>query len=780
MVNSHEPETALHVGIYSVQSKTWLDYRAGGGPHKVYWSNGDKINVNGISSLGLSIQGTENTAVADFQIYGVEAPFKVIYPASIVTGNMYDSQGYIQVELPSVQNYDPSSFDGESAIMCGYSQESAVTLRNLCSAVRVNVTGTEQIISARVSSSSAPLCGEFKLNPEEGVLAPVDGSTQLTLEFSENIQLTEDGVDFFFTLPAGDYSKGLSFYFKRADGRNLECIWRPESALEPGKLYSFNEVKYVPGAKDITTAGDWEEFAAAVNSGDTDALEPYIFKGGFIRLGADIEAEDLTCITKDFDYIFDGGGYTLTRTSATTPLFSEVSGEIKNLSLAGNLDLGDGSGAPLVNVLKPGAKIVSCTNNMAVTASTASDTFVSGLVTTMEGGLIESCTNNGTVDVAIVVDKGIYYVAVAGIVAQFQPVQDEQQQDIILKDCTNSPTATLTLSPALEFKSLANTSDKGMKLCGLGGIAGWIRNPANYTFNNCDNQGKITISAKQIKNERGNSPRPISVGGIIGHAAPVDADGLLIDPADYSDDKCAISLTDCDNSGLIYNCSVNYSSTNENNNKVFTAGIAGSLTGREGQYANLTSCTSTGEIRTYDIVEGTEGYETDHISNRTGYCVVAGGLVGFGGYLNMDSCIVDCQIGNGKRSMVAWGGFIGFTLRPFILKDSQIAISGYYQRLTGYKFNRAVVAVVPVNYSTSTKMKLTPDVGGSRIIGSLAVSGFLMSTDSPLSAETKVDLKSTLQTPIFTTKDKVVSNLVCGQGFTTNEGIDFTSADITY
>ena len=774
----HDDASALHVGISCVQTKTWLDYQAGGSPLKVYWSNGDKINVNGVSSLSLSVEEGSKTTVADFSLYGVEAPYNVIYPASIVTELVYDEEGYINVELPSSQAYHPTSFAEGSAIMCGYSEDADVTLKNLCAAVRVNVKGTDEVVAATVISTSAPLCGHYRLNPQSASLAPVEGSAEVSLEFTENITLNaENGVDFFFTVPAADYSEGLSFFFKNVEGRNLECIWRPDAPLEAGKLYSFNDVEYVPGAKDITTAEEWNEFAAAVNAGEEGAevLQKYLYKGGFVRLGADIQAEGLSQITSDFTYIFDGNGYSITREAATAPLFASVSGVIKNLSLAGSLDLGEMSGSPLVYTLMPGGKISSCANNMSVTASTQSDTYVSGLVTVMQGGTIESCINNGVVDVTIDVDAGIYYVGVAGIVADVQADQDDLS--VLLKDCINSSTGALTLSPALTFKASASTKDKGMKACALAGIAGFVRSSANYTFDNCDNEGPITLSAKNIAHANGNSCRPVSVGGILGLAAPLDDVGTLKDPAAYEQDGFALSLRDCDNKGLIYNCGVTYATTTQSKTKMFTGGIAGSIAGRDEQYANIVSCTNTGNIITYDIIADTPGYV---VSGRPAYCAVAGGLVGFGGYLNIDGCSTDCQIGNGRRPMVAWGGVIGYTVRPFIVNNTSLNLSGYYQRLDGYKMNRAVVAVVPVKYNTSA-MDLVPNVSGSKITGYLSVSGYVLTSASTITSDSEAkDLSGTLSTKIFSGEEKVKENLVCGQGFTANADVDSSSANITY
>lgn len=776
----------LRAGLPSVQTRTWLDYPSGGRPLKVYWSDGDKLNVNGQVSLPLSVADGEKKTEADFQLLGLEPPYSVVYPAEAVTEAGFAADGTVTVELPSTQAYSPTSFANGSAMMYGYSESSeSVTLHNLCAAVRINIKAPADlsvpddavIVEAKLISESkdAPLCGTFNLSPELGTLTAVEGKTELVLDLG---QVTLDGVngtDFFITIPAGDYSDGLVFYFTRkSDHMKMQNFWSPEDPLEAGKLYSFNNVTYEPVAKEIETVDDWTEFATAVN--ESQDLSKYLFKGNVVRLGADLSAEELTPVTTEFKYTFDGNGRTITRTAAAEPLFSSLSGEIRNLTLAGSLVLAKASGAPLLDVLMPGGKVTSCTNRMSVKSVTAEDTHVSGLVRLMQGGTIENCTNSGKVDVTVDVDGGIYSVAVAGIVAEMMVPDDAEVRTIVLKGCTN--TSELVLTPQLTFQSVASTSDKGMKVCAFAGIAGWIRNAAAYTFDNCDNKGQITLSAKGIQHERGNSPRPIAVGGVLGLAAPVEDTGLLVDPKNYPDDSQMITLTGCDNSALIHNCGINYSSTRESNNKAFTGGLVGCLAGRSGSNAKLISCTSTGNIIPYDIIDGAEGYV---VSSRPAYSVVAGGLVGFGGYLDMDGCTVACQIGNGKRPMVAWGGVIGYALRPFILNDCSLDIFGYYQRLTGYKMNRAVVAVVPVKYS-SNAMNIVPDVSGSQITGSLDVSGYIFSSGTTLTSSTdsKNDISQSLSTKLFTTKAKVIENLVCGEGFTANAGVSYENATIVY
>ena len=76
-------KTVLSVGI-DPSTRTYLG--EGEGSHKVYWSNGDQIAVNGVASdelTGLE----ENAERANFTLNGLlDLPYKIVYPASRKSG----------------------------------------------------------------------------------------------------------------------------------------------------------------------------------------------------------------------------------------------------------------------------------------------------------------------------------------------------------------------------------------------------------------------------------------------------------------------------------------------------------------------------------------------------------------------------------------------------------------------------------------------------------------------------------------------------------------------
>lgn len=752
-------DRVLHAGLVSVQSKTWLDSEsAGENPtKKVYWSDGDRINVNGQNSLPVSVPEGTKVSEADFHLRSLDGPYSVIYPHDIVLDEAYDEEGRITINLSSTQTYHPTTFASGSAVMYAYCETEDVVLNNLCAAVRVNLEGNAAVSSAILvsESSDAPLCGTFLLCPKTGELTSVEGATTLTLEFDE-LTLSDEGTDFYFAVPAGDYSAGLSVYFTNAsDGRKMQCIWKPTTALEAGRLYSFNEVEYAPAAKDIESTLEWEEFVLALK-GEGD-LGKYVYKDGSVRLGNDIEGE-LSSVTTEFTYTFEGNGNKITRPNATQALFSNISGEVKNLTLAGTLKLGD-EGAVLVDELAPGGKISGCTNEMDVTFEAADHAYVGGLVKIMKGGVIENCVNKGAIVSKIDLLAEDKNAAVGGIVAQV----NAEGEAISIKDCKNS--AGVTLFPISE--------GKGMQVCGLGGVLGWLRSGASIVLDNCDNEGKVTLSADLIKSVTGLAAYSICVGGVLGIAAPQNVKGYLSTPEE--DNGFKITLSGCDNTGVVYNCGVNNVAASTSlkkqiNKRVFTGGLAGSLLGKAADYASLISCTNTGAVYTYDRTG--EGAST-----QCGYSTVCGGLLGFGGYLALDQCSVNCVLGNGKRTVMSYGGVIGCLMKPFTLSNSKVYISGFFQRLDNYKMNRAVVAVAPVNFG-SNPMNIVPDVKGSKI-SNCQLGGNLKTLTAAIKAldETTDDLTETYsgtnKATLFNSADKVYktdgskNELVCGHGYST-------------
>lgn len=624
---------------------------------------------------------------------------------------------------------------------------------------------------------------EFKGEDHTPTLTPLALSAYISFDCGETG--LAQGETMLIGIPAYNYENGLIFTIKDVNGKfasfKIEAE-KTQHAAHGGKIFTFKPA-FKPGAGVINSADDWNEFAAFVNNTPEKDWEIYRWIGdgsNTIKLGKDIVAEDLTPITAEFTYTFDGNGKTITRTAATKSLFKNVSGEVKNLTVAGNLTLGD-EGATLVDALMPGGKVIGCTNEMTVTFELADHAYVGGLVKVMQGGTIENCVNKGDITVKVNVSAADKNAAVGGLLSQV----NAGTETVSIKNCKN--TAAVVLAP----KS-ADDASFGMKVCGVGGILGWLRAVGTVTMENCDNEGNVTLSAESITSATGTKAYSISVGGVLGLGAPYStSDGTLSTPT--ADNGFDATLLNCDNTGVVYNCGAVYLSGStaakkQTNKRVFTGGLAGSLLGKSADHVVLNTCTNTGEVYTYDLTG--EGAST-----QACYSSVCGGLVGFGGYLDMNKCIINCTMGNGKRAVMSYGGVIGCAVMPFNLTNSDVFVSGYYNRIGNYQGNRALVAAVPVLFGTTATntMNIAPNVAGSKITN-CKIGGAVKSTTSALATadgEKTDDLSDVYsgdkKTTLFNNADKVygevdgevVNNLVCGQGYTSVVN-DVTVTGFTY
>ena len=131
------------------QSRTQLGDKAGE-VYPLYWSNGDKISVNGVESNALSIDG--NSAVATFTVSGVvNTPYCIAYPAA--------NAG--EVVFAAEQSYVEGTFSNGASTMYGYSENGGgLQLNHLTGILKIGVTGNKTLSYAQISNvSRAPIAG---------------------------------------------------------------------------------------------------------------------------------------------------------------------------------------------------------------------------------------------------------------------------------------------------------------------------------------------------------------------------------------------------------------------------------------------------------------------------------------------------------------------------------------------------------------------------------------------------------------------------------------------
>lgn len=767
--------TVLTAGIAAVETKTWLDSEGGGSPLKVYWSDGDRILVNGLLSSRVNVAPGEKVSAAEFTVRSISAPFKAVYPASAVIGTAED--GTWTIDVPDVQAYNPTTFAEGSALLCGYAEQgNKIDLKNLCAAIKVNIKDqfSSVISSVTLYSPGQPIAGTFALNPETRDFVPVEGTKTLTLDIGEGITLSPDGTNFWFTVPAGYYQEGFQVSFMRADDhRAMLCNWTPTGNVVAGRIYCFEDVTFVAAAKDIETAQEWEEFALAYNE-DGD-MSKFLYKDGSVRLGADISADNFTSL-KDWTLSFDGQGYSITRAAAQAPLFGNVSGSVSRLTLKGEMTL-DGSesfNAALAPSLLPGGSITGVVNKMNISLSSGESTVVclSGIVGAMKGGVLADCSNEGNLTSNIDCTAGSLNVQLAGIVGQIRDLT----ANVTVSGCSNS--GTLTINPSNQ------SSSKYIRYGSLGGIVAWMRDTSHgLTIADCSNSGSLVWTDTNITSAGGGSSNAPAVcaGGILGNAAPMvyetlsayQNEGQL--SAITPDNGFTVALSGCVSSGAITCKAISGIQYKVGYGKVYIAGLAGALVGKADSYASVDNCSFTGTITAWDDIN------PDRKINANCKCVVTAGLVGWGGYLSFTGgTTVNASIGSAMRQSVAIAGGIGFAVTPFSFKDCRIWFNGGFSRTNNFKNNRAIVAVVPTKNNTADMDQKGAVEGSSikdcRVGGDLYISQDVFA--DTVYGDLTEESYSSRYVHIFNGQDKIASNLVFGQGFEANAGV--TIDNVTY
>ncbi len=165
---------------------------------------------------------------------------------------------------------------------------------------------------------------------------------------------------------------------------------------------------------------------------------------------------------------FDGNSKTIKLGGVSTTqcfgLFAQVSGEIKNLTLTGEITVQENSGA-LVSCLVTGAKITNITSSVNITGTGTTTNPIGGIIGTTAYGAtitISGCTNSGNINAS---NSSV----VGGIIGRAKAV-------ITITNCKNTGNIT------------ASASGKA------GGVIGELlqTTAGSGSVSNCTNTGKIT------------------------------------------------------------------------------------------------------------------------------------------------------------------------------------------------------------------------------------------------------------------------------------------------
>lgn len=193
-----------------------------------------------------------------------------------------------------------------------------------------------------------------------------------------------------------------------------------------------------------------------------------------------------------FSGTFDGNGKTVT---VSAPMFSDFSGEVKNLTIAGEINSADKDASAFALVSSSGFTAENCVNNANVTV-TGNAKYASGFVGVCENNespvVFTNCVNNGK----IYIDSTAPEKPRAG---GFSSIIDH----LVMNNCTNNGDIYLKgnigIAAGLVARVVYNTGE---------------RNAEAY---NCVNNGNVLVEDTYIDKDGNPGTGAADAGGIFGH-----------------------------------------------------------------------------------------------------------------------------------------------------------------------------------------------------------------------------------------------------------------------
>lgn len=228
-------------------TKTSLGNKGDNGTYPVYWSESDKITVNGVQSNEVKIDA-ENRAKALFGFTSttLSHPYHITYPYCAST-----TKEQPIVEFLVEQGYQENTFTLGSTPMCGYSEAggNTISLSHLTSILRLPIKAKDNgVILDKVvvtSMSGAKLSGEFAVDCKNATISATENTLNTvtyTLPTDFALSTTEASV-LHIALPAVAVGN-CTIEFVETSGEKMIASWAPSKPLSKGVVREFKTIDY--------------------------------------------------------------------------------------------------------------------------------------------------------------------------------------------------------------------------------------------------------------------------------------------------------------------------------------------------------------------------------------------------------------------------------------------------------------------------------------------------------------------------------------------------------
>ena len=304
------------------ESRTQLGEKVDG-LYPLYWSEGDKISINGVES-GEAVISDSNPATATFTVNGTLAtPYCIAYPAA-PAGKVIFAENQTHA--------GNGTFGKGVSTMYAYGDNAGVQLNHLTGVLKIGVVGEATVVLAQISTvDRAPIAGAFDFDFEKGKLKATDAS-KYVINYNCPITADAEGLALSSTpqyihvaVPAGVYDELYVTLYDSEGGMMYATVKADDKKpLVAGKVREFsNTIIYAPN-ESVFVIKDKDSLKAFAAQAAT--LE----KNVLFVADVDMEGEAWTPIEGYAGKIL-GNGYAIN--GLTAPLFGTTSASIKGLHL---------------------------------------------------------------------------------------------------------------------------------------------------------------------------------------------------------------------------------------------------------------------------------------------------------------------------------------------------------------------------------------------------------------------------------------------------------------
>ena len=657
------------------ESRTQLGEKAGE-VYPLYWSNGDKISVNGVESNALSVSG--NSAVASFSVPGsLSAPYCIAYPAAPAG----------QVLFADEQSYAEGTFASGVTTMYAYSENGgSAAMQHLTGVLKIGICGDKTLSYAQISTADrAPIAGAFAIDFTTGEVTATSGAKEIIgYSFGDGLALSSTPQYIHAVVPAGVYDELYVTLYDTEGGVMYATIKAGESKpLNAGSIREFsNSIAYAPHTTIfiIKDKESLKAFAAEAATSNKDAL--------FVA-DVDMTGEAWTPI-EGYTGTINGNGYAIK--GLTAPLFGSTSASIKGLHLRDvNIEETEityvgalarhieaiGDVTPVVEHCSASGKVVLNNTTVpyakpaegTVTINDYAYVAVAGLVGRAYGVTLSDCVNKADIEVKQCFPSNTFtattkfYPSVAGVLGY----GDKSTITTSIYRLENY--GDISYTDASSYTGVTNVSVYSPFDPYIAGIVGTMAS-ANKAcvINDLKNYGDITLSGK------------IGAGAALGGAVGFIASNTCSHIYNYG----KVTAKDCEIRYLYCGGSVCYAAKNHAMTEIHNYGavtmeesatigtlVCGGMMGYEGaDYAALDAAT------TYVRNGSNSGPITilsndfaDELHDGTAYYYRVGGIAGWtqhnidncnnlkGGVITCNGDLLNCDTSNYS---ICIGGLVGY------------------------------------------------------------------------------------------------------------------------